>query len=38
MKSAVGAAGYPEPPFTRTRLNFIHFDIQSRRGDTWLPS
>ena len=26
------------PPFTRTRLNFIHFDTQSRNQDIWLPS
>ena len=34
----MGTAGYPEPRFTRIRLNFIHFDIQSRNQDIWLPS
>ena len=30
------AADYPEPPFTRVRLNFIHFETQSRSQDIWL--
>ena len=28
----MGAAGYPEPPFTRVCLNFNHLDIQTNRG------
>ena len=33
----MGAAGNPEPPFTRVCLDVNHRDIQSRRGDvSWL--